>query len=174
MPHTKYSMDPLMHVLQLLLLKAQRGTTFLVRKVKSKLSDFPLVTVGIGSISSWYQSWPRLQPSPHRKSFKARLSSQPRPWLQCVWTSWDRRHAGSPIRGINPRTNEQAWQGWKWKENREIRGIELFLSLSIICRSSAASDHRIHSPKVSVRTTDLNGSHYLQVNVHDMSKHDQC
>lgn len=46
--------------------------------------------------------------------------------------------------GINPRTNEQAWQDWKWKESRRIRGIESFLSLSIISRSSVAPNHRIH------------------------------
>lgn len=101
-------------------------------------------TFGIWSVSSWYHSWPRIQPSPHRKSFKARQSSQPGPWLQCACTSWGRTHAGSPNAGINPRTNEQVWQDWKWEQSRRIRGIESFLSLSISCRCSVASNHRIH------------------------------
>ena len=126
--------------------KVHQEMHLLVRKVKTKPSDWNgnWVTVGIWSISSRYRSWPKLQPSPHRMSFKARLSSQPWPWLQSACTSWGRRHAGSPIRGINPRTNEQAWQSWKWKESRRITGIESFLSLSIICGSSVVSNHRIH------------------------------
>lgn len=38
-----------------------------------------------------------------------------RAWLRCACTSSGRRHAGSPIRGINPRTNEESLAGLKVK-----------------------------------------------------------
>lgn len=102
------------------------------------------VTVGIRTISSWHQSWPRLQPCPHRKSVKARLSDQPWPWLQCACMRPDRGYSGSPIRGINPKTNEQVWRDWKWRKNRRMGRIDLFLFVSILHASAAASDHTIY------------------------------
>lgn len=110
------------------------------------------VSTGIWSISSRYRSWPRLQPGPHRKSFKARPWSQLSPWREDACTSSGRGDAGSPIRGINPRKNELAWQDWKWNESSRIRRTESFLSLSIICSSSVAPNHKIHLQRVQSET----------------------
>lgn len=108
-------------------------------------------TVGVWTISSWFQSWPT-STCPHRKSFKARLARQPWPWLQSACTRPDRRHSGSFITGINPRTNEQVWQDRTWKESTQIRGIELLLSLIIIWVNLVASNSTIYlqSEKVTL------------------------
>lgn len=108
--------------------KYNREIHFSVRKVNARVADLSY---------SWHVIRLFMMPV---LTTTSTLPMQPRPWRHCAHMRPDRRHSG----WINPRTNEQLWQDWKWKENKQIRGIEMLLSLSILCASPVSSNHTIH------------------------------
>lgn len=105
-------------------------------------------------------NWPRLQPCPGRKSVKARLSYQPWPWLQRACTRPDRGHPGSPIRGMNPRTNEQVCRDWE-------QGVEAGAQEELTCSSFLSILHAALAACIGglhwclILATNLNGHHWI-------------
>lgn len=132
---------------------------------------FYWITVG----TSWCRSWPEIQPSPHRKPFKARLPSQTRLWLQRARTSRGGRHSGSPLPGINPRTNEQVWQDWMREEKADKSEGQNRFS---VCGYHLQWVDDLYQCRpfthAAITAGGVNRCHYLQVNVEDTDKHDWC